>query len=170
MSVKEIGDQLAKTAASSGIGSKQLRQLLTLAKTRPIDRLEAIIKYQMSRNVTGFGQLGNALLKILAQYPEDKSFIAEVLTHVCLTTDFYRGEKIRTLQPQIESVVKRTAYNYGFQRIECLTERGLCINVYLNKFYGNPRLLSDQIKEQLYKNVPELHETDFEVWINPRRR
>jgi hypothetical protein len=42
--------------------------------------------------------------------------------------------------------------------------------VYLNKFFGNPRLLSDQIKEQLVKNIPELHETDFQVWINPRRR
>jgi len=170
MSVKETGERLAKIAASSGIASKQLRDLLKSARTESLDWLEAKIKYQISRGVEGFSEFGNALLEEIDKHREDKPFIEDVLRYVCLTVDYYRTEKFTKIKPEIEIIVKRLTSKFGYQGTEISTERGLSIDIYLNNFYGNPRMLSEQIKEQLINNVRELQKTDFQTWINPRRR
>jgi len=79
-------------------------------------------------------------------------------------------EKIRNLQPQIESIIKKRIYNFGVQQIELSTDRGLSVNLYLNNFRGNPKQLSEMIKEQLIRNLPELRGTNFRVWVESWRR
>jgi len=161
---------MAKIAASSGIGSKQIRQLLSRASTSSLDSLEAIVKYQISRRIAGFREFGEPLLTLIEQHRQDKPFIVSVLRHVCLTTDYYREEKYRKLEPEIESIVRRATSDYGYQRMEVSTERGLSLSVRLSNFRGNPRLLSDQIREQLVRNIPQLQETSLQVWIEMPRR
>jgi hypothetical protein len=171
MSAKEVGERLAKEAASSGIGSKQLRQLFTITQTRTLDHLDAFIKYQIGRNVRGFDKIGPELLKLIEEHRNDKPFAIDTLRYVCLTTDYYRIGEIRKLEPQIESVVKRIGLRYGYRRTELSSDdRGTRMNVYLDNFHGDSRGLSEDIHRELAKNIQSLREGDFEVWINPRRR
>ncbi|MBS7623324.1 hypothetical protein KEJ39_06585 [Candidatus Bathyarchaeota archaeon] len=170
MSVKDVGDRLAKVAASSGIASKQLRELLKAARTRSLDDLEAVVKYQVGRCVRGYKEFGEAFLQVLDQHRQDKIFIENVLNWICLTTDYYSTEKISNIKPQIEDVAKRIASRFGYQRTEISAERGLSIDIYVSRFPNDPRTVSDQIKEELRRYINELRETEFQVWINPRRR
>ena len=86
MSVREIGENLAKIAASSGTGSTHTRLLLGRAQTS-LDRLEASIRYNISRDISGYGEFDDALLKVIEQYKRDKPFVTDVLKYVCLTTE-----------------------------------------------------------------------------------
>ena len=170
MSVKEVGEKLARAAASSGIASGQLRDLLKVAWTRSLDDLEAFVKYQIGRGIRGYREFGEAFLQILDQHRQDKNFVEKALNYVCLTADYYRTEKINKIKPQIEDVAKRVTSRFGYQRTEISAERGLSIDIYLSHFPGDPRVVSDQIKGDLRRYISELRETDFQVWINPRRR
>lgn len=170
MSAKEVGEELAGIAASSGIGSKQLRSLLTRSQTSTLDWLEASIKYQIGRKIRGFREFGEALLNVVRQHKDDKAFVTEALTYVCLTVDYCRDKIIRDLQPQIESTVKDECRSFGYQRIELSTDEGVRVNTYLSNFRGNPRILSERIKQQLLRNIPQLQNKNLEVWINPRWR
>jgi len=170
MSVKEVGEELAKTAAASGIGSKQLRDLLTRSHTSTLDWLEASIKYQISRRIRGFNEFGEALLKVIEQHKNDKAFVTEVLTYVCLTADYCRDKMIMGLQSDIESIVKKQCISFGYQRMELSVDRGLRVDTYLSNFRGNPRILSEQVKQELLRNLPQLQNKNLEVWINPRWR
>jgi hypothetical protein len=171
MSAKEIGERLAKLAASSGIGSKQLRGLLTIAQTHTLDRLDAFTKYQIGRNVRGFSKIGPDLLALVEEHRDDKVFVIDALRYVCLTTDYYRIEEIRKLEPEIESVARRMGSRYGYRRTELLSDdRGTRISIYLDNFHGDSRLLSEDFHRELTRTIQSLREVDFEVWINPRRR
>jgi len=171
MSAKEIGERLAKQAASSGIGSKQLRQLFTMTQTRALDQLDAFIKYQIGRNVRGFNKIGSDLLRLVEAHRDDKPFVIDTLRYVCLTTDYYRIGEIRKLEPEIESVAKRMCTGYGYRGTELSSvDRGTRVNIYLDKFHGDSRGLAEDIRRELMRNIQSLREVDFEVWINPRRR
>ena len=70
--LKEIGEKLAREAARSDVGSKQMRELYRIAKTRPTPYLEAHVQYQIARSKSsrrggprGFDNFGPVMLQVI---------------------------------------------------------------------------------------------------------
>jgi len=86
--LKEIGEELAEAAAKAGVGSKQLRELLRLAKTRPTPFLEARVEYQIARAATGgrggprgFDRFGPTMLDVIEKLKDDKGGLQKALLY-----------------------------------------------------------------------------------------
>jgi hypothetical protein len=170
MSINEVGERLSKIAAFSGIKHSQIENLLAWAETRSLDELAAKVKYQIARGIEGWNEFGPPLLEVVEQPGQNKTFVIGVIKRVAFTFEYYRMEPLMSRQPQIEAIAKKVASNFGYHRTAVTNERGLSVDVYVNNFHVNGRQLSDQIKSQLLRSVPELSKTHFEVWVNPRRR
>jgi hypothetical protein len=92
--------------------------------------------------------------------------------HYSNTESLVSGSKPLTdnVKKRIEEVVKTKTSTFGFAgiNIETVDEYGrpaMKINVKLNRFYSDPKLLSMDIKNALKAGVSEIANTPFNVWI-----
>lgn len=190
--LKNEGEELAKIAVRSGVGSKQLNTLHRQAKTRSVPYLEAFVQRQIGRIVRGTPifpeDFGEALLELLRKYAEDKGSLQKVLMYAAMIYPYYQRqhglERARTisqvgevgapaagLEKAVEPTVKDFTQRYGFEELTG-SKRGeyTVFTVRLSRFYGNPKTLADEIERKIRDNVPEASRLNFRVWIESTGR
>jgi hypothetical protein len=170
--LKEEGEELAKTAVASGLGSKQLGSLYRQTLTKPIPFVEAFVKRQIGRGVPGFpGALGDRMLALLRKYEENKAMLERALMYANMLYPYYEVQSMMALKETVESLVKRMTERFGFDGIE-ISRRGqdMEIRVRLARFYGNRAALASEISAEILRRVPEASRLSFRVWIEQAER
>ena len=186
---KKLGEELAREAAAVGLGSKQLRSIYTLAKTKPLPYVEAIVKRQTARAAQGerggpigFDRFGPALLRVMERFTEDKQGFEKVLLYANLLVDYVkisgdRSTETRDASPvvtsssstdirsRIEPIVSQECSRYGFAGLTIRNEGSTVIyEVSLPRYYGDPAEVSRTLYSKAIAECPELRER-IRFWI-----
>jgi len=164
--LKEKGEELAKMAVEGGLGSKQLKTLYKLAKTKPVPFIEAFVKRQIGRNVDGFDSFGQAMLELLSECTDDKSSLQKILMYANMLYQYTERQATMGLKEEVEQVVKPIVEEFGYRGVEISENRGIAeFRVKLARFRGNPAMLSSEIARELREKVPAVSKLRFRVWI-----
>jgi len=70
--LKNEGEELAKLAVESGMGSKQLQVLYKISKTKPMAFVQAFLERQIGRGLRGLTGFVKAL-ELSRKYEDDKA-------------------------------------------------------------------------------------------------
>lgn len=164
--VKESGEKLAKIAVKSGVGSKQLRTLYKLAKTKPSPFIEAFIQRQIGRGVEGFEAFGPLGLELLSECADDKAGFQKILMYANMVYPYIEKQATMGMKAEIEPIIKRRVEQFGYQGLEISDRRGRPeFRVKLARFRGNPGMLASEIARELKAKVPRISKLNFRVWI-----
>jgi len=167
--LKTEGEELAKVAVDSQMGSKQLQTLYRLVKTRPLAFVEAYVKRQIGRVVRGYNGFVK-MLELLEKYEGDKASLEKVLMYAVMLYDYCEKEptmKLRSVaDPIVKRVVERQGCNYNGVDMD-FQGRNLNVNVYVHGFHGNPKALALEIEKAL-KAKEEFSSLNLRVWIESR--
>lgn len=149
----------------------QLRRLysLTLSKASDYDYIEAFIRYQIARGLYGY-RFGEKVLSILKEYKEEMGKFRRVLEYAIMLHGYLDLKDFMGLKPKIRDVVQQTYRRYGVGDVELSAGREeKRITVALSDFFGDPRQLGEEIRRQVYRNIPETRKYKFRIWIEKRR-
>ncbi|MCX8151314.1 MAG: hypothetical protein N3D85_07430 [Candidatus Bathyarchaeota archaeon] len=87
LSLKTKGEELAKLAVEHGLGSKQLRDLYKITKTKPLPMVEVHIKRQITR-VSGRVAF-ESVLELLSLFANDKASFLKILWYANMLYSYY---------------------------------------------------------------------------------
>ena len=164
--IKEKGEELGKTAVDDSLGSKQLKTLYKLAKTKPMPFIEVFIKRQMGRNVEGFVSFGPRLLDVLSECEDNKTAFQKILMYANMLHPYFEKQAVTGAKDEIEPVVRQVTEKFGYRGLEIQERRGQKeFIVKLVGFQGDPARLAREIAGQLKEKVPRVSKLRFRVWI-----
>jgi len=168
-SLKLEGEELAKVAVASGMGSKQLQTIYRLVKTRPLAFVEAFVQRQIGREVRGFTGFVK-VLEFLRRYERNRSAFEKVLMYAVMLYDYYEKEPIMKLkvvgEPIVKRVVERRSLVFDGVAMK-LHGNSLEVDVKVKRFHGNPKTLAMEIERAL-KAEEKFSNLDLRVWIKSR--
>ncbi|MBS7631448.1 hypothetical protein KEJ47_07745 [Candidatus Bathyarchaeota archaeon] len=181
--LKDYGEKLAREAAKADVGSKQMRELFHVLKTKSLPYFEAHVKNQIARSIRGgakggpkgFDVFGPKILEAIKEFGDDKGGLLKALEYANMLYDYekmsmesvkeprqmkgeVRSESLEVVwKPKLEGVLRSLCAEYGFSEIGLEQQKGMILcRVYLRRFGGNPaELASDLYREVLYE-YPEL--------------
>lgn len=163
---KEKGEELAKIAVESSLGSKQLKTLYKLAKTKPMPFIEVFIKRQIGRNVEGFESFGPPILQVLKECADDKVALQKVLMYANMLYPYFEKQAVTGIKEEIEPIVKQVVERFGYRGLEISERRGRPeFRVKLARFHGDPAKMARKIERELREKVPKVSKLRFRVWI-----
>lgn len=188
MSEKEysdLGEELAKLAVQTGLGAKQLRDLYSYIKNKPLPEVEAVVKRQIGRSMggqrggpRGYDIFGPRFLELMEAYKENRSGLQRILWYANMLYPYYearpvaetpssaeRGAQVEDLEDRVEAVVRQACSRYGFAGFKLSSERdGFLGKVSLRRFQGNPRALSEELYGLVTNRFPECRDR-IRFWI-----
>lgn len=171
-SLKKEGEDLAKVAVDSGMGSKQLKTIYRLIKTKPMAFVEAFVQRQIGREIQGYNAF-LMLLDLLRKYTEEKGLLEKVLMYANMLYSYYEHEATMKLKTSAEVVIKRTVERHGlrYDGLE-IEARGNSVEfrVGVQSFHGNPRTLAMKIERALKERVSVLSKMRLRIWIESTQR
>ena len=180
--LKEVGEHLAEAAAEAGVGSKQLRGLYRLAKTRPTPFFEAFVKRQISRaskgrrgGPIGFDRFGPVMLDIMERIGENKADLQKALMYANMLCDYTkmtltRGGGGAGWREKLDPIVGQFCSRFGYAGITLEDERGrLLCRVRLRRFRGNPAAIASDLTHEVLSHFPELTGS-IRFWIETTER
>jgi hypothetical protein len=172
-------EELTGIAIDDNLSPKQLRTLYDIIRAKTPVELKMHVKYQMGRN----SDYRNPIIsprtgdKILDQKPE----LITILRFSNMIYDYERMNHSRSrlspttnlnesVEKNIEEIIGNATKNYEFAGVSFeRDQRGyLTINVSLNRFYDDPKPLSDELKNRIKNDVKEMRNALFRVWIQKR--
>lgn len=169
--LKEKGETLAKKAVEGGLGSKQLKTLYKLAKTKPVPFIEVFIKRQMGRDVEGFDSFGPPMLESVAECADDKASLQKTLMYANMLYPYFEKQATMGMKEEIEPIVKQIVEEFGYRGVEISERRGLLeFRVKLTRFRGDPATLAPKIAREIREKVPRVSKLRFRVWIEKLER
>jgi hypothetical protein len=175
------GEELARAAVDSRMGSKQLQTIYNLVKIKPLPFkikpltfVETYIQRQISRalngRVEGYAGFIKAL-ELLRKYGNDREALEKILMYAVMMYDYIEKEPIMKLrvagEPMIRRVVERWRSTFIGMDMK-LHGKNLDINVYVDK-YRNPKDLVTDIEKAL-KSKEEFSSLNLRVWIKLSER
>jgi len=168
-SLKSEGENLAKVAVDSRMGAKQLQTLYRLVKTRPLAFVEAFVKRQIGRGVSGYNGFVK-VLELLEKYEGERSSLEKVLMYAVMLYDYCEKEPTMKLKsvadPIVRRIVEEKGCNYNGVDMD-FQGRKLRVNVIVRRFHGNPKALASEIESAL-KAKEEFSSLNLRVWIESR--
>jgi len=169
--LKSEGESLAKIAVESKMGKKQLKTLYDIARTKPLEYLDAFVKRQLSRTIEGTLDGGEAFFYIenlLKKYEGQRMAIQKVMMYALMLYDYYEKEPAIKLLPIAEPVIKREVemqgHSYGGAEVR-VDQNVISFNVRVPGFSGNPKILAYDIVGAL-KKKEEFSDLNVRVWIS----
>ncbi len=165
--LKVEGEQLARIAVESEMGSKQLQTIYRLVKTKPTAYVQAYIQRQIGRGVRGL----SAFMKVLElskKYEEQRMVFEKVLMYAIMLYDYVEAEPIVKLRAASEGIVRDIVNRYGatFEWLQIkLFGNTAEIRVKTERFHGNPKALAMEIERALNEKVPEFRNVRLKTWI-----
>jgi hypothetical protein len=166
-SLKKEGEDLAKVAVESGLGSKQLQTIYRLARSKPMAFVEAFVQRQIGRGIRGYSAF-SMILDLLAKYREDKGSFMRILMYAVMLYDYFENEPTMKLRGLAESIIKSIVERKGLEFDELkIRLRGNFaeFKVRIRRFYGNPKALVLEIEKALKSRVAELSNVNVRIWI-----
>lgn len=165
--LKKEGEELAKVAVESGMGSKQLRGIYKIAKTKSMAFVQAFIQRQIGRGLRGVSAFDKTL-ELSRKYQDNKGYFERVLMYAVMLYDYFEVAPTMKLRVASEPVV-RDVFNrrgIGFDCLE-LKSGGNWVNVTVKtrRFHGNPKALAMEIERELKNKVPEFRNVSLRIWI-----
>jgi len=151
---KELGDELAKLAVSSGLSGDQLRQLYRYVRTRSTPEVEARVQRQIGRSASrsrggprGYNVFGPRFLELVEEYGGRKKDLERVLWYTNMVYPYHMakakgsaegqpGSPPRPRQPpasgsvdrdferRLSEVVEEACSRYGYAGLQLSQERG----------------------------------------------
>lgn len=165
-SLKKEGEELAKAASESGMGSKQLQNIFRLTKTKPMPYVEAFIQRQIGRGIRGYSAF-TKILELLKKYEDNKATFERVLMYAVMLVEYIEIEPTMELrsvaEPIVEKIVERYGSEYEGLKIN-LEESSVEFRVKTRRFHGNPKALAMDIEKAL-KDKGEFFKKNLRVWI-----
>jgi hypothetical protein len=166
-SLKREGEDLAKVAVESGLGSKQLQMIYRMSRSKSMAFVEAFVQRQIGREIRGYSAF-SMVLDLLAKYREDKSSFVKVLMYAVMLYDYFENEPTMKMRGLAEPIVKGVVEKRGleFNRLKIgLRGNFVEFRVKLKRFFGNPKALALEIEKALRSKVAELSNMNVRVWI-----
>ncbi|MEM3162021.1 MAG: hypothetical protein QW056_03420 [Candidatus Bathyarchaeia archaeon] len=164
------GEELAKIAVSSGMGSKQISTLYKLAKTRPLAYVEAYVKRQMGREaVRGFAAFAR-VHELLRKYEGSPICFIKVLMYAAMLYDYWEKEPIMRFRTAAEPLVRRIveAKGMNLRNISIsLHGKSMDVTVEVHRLFLNPKILASEIENAL-KSKEDFSNLNLKVWIESR--
>lgn len=161
--LKKEGEDLAKIAVESKLGSKQLRTIYTLTKTKPLPFVEAFIQHQLSR-VQGTKALEKAL-ELLKSHGEDKAALERVFMYANMLYPYYEREAAMKYKIVAEEAARRICDQQGckYVGLDVYTEKDRTeVSVRVSGYRGDPKLLASSIGREIVHRDPKFL---GRVWI-----
>jgi len=166
-SLKKEGEDLAKVAVESGMGSKQLQTIFRLTKSKPMAFVEAFLQRQIGRRIRGYDAF-LMLLDISKKYAEEKELFEKVLMYASMLYVYYENEATMKLKSSaevvIQKIVERLGFRYDGLQIEA-SGNFVEFRVGLKRFHGNPKTLAMEIERALKEKVFALSGMRLRIWI-----
>lgn len=162
-SLKAKGEELAKLAVEHGLGSKQLRDLYRITKTKPLPMVEAYVKRQIAR-VSGSKAL-EAVLELISLFAEDKASFFRVLWYANMLYPYYEKQ----MSDQFDAIVGDVASKICAQR-SC-KYMGSEVSgdghqkeyrIRVSGYFGDPVQLSMAIRREVMNRAPKF---SGKIWI-----
>jgi len=166
-SLKKEGEDLAEVAVKSNMGLKQLQTIYRLTKTRPMAFVEAYVKRQIGRRISGYDAF-LTVLELIKRYEEDKVSFEKVLMYANMLYVYYEHEAEMKLKKAAEDIVKGIVERHGFRYDGLNIEsRGKYVEFQVNvkSFHGNPKSLAMEIDRALRERVSEMSKMRLRIWI-----
>jgi len=168
-SLKLEGEELARVAVSSGMGTKQLQTIYRLVKSRPLAYVEAYLQRQIGRELRGYNGFLKTL-ELLRKYEDNKGAFQKVLMYAVMLYEYCEKEPTMKFKAAglsvIEGVVRSRGAVFDSVKME-LYRKNLNINVRVRRFYGSRRDLAMEIERAL-KSKEEFSNLNLKVWIELR--
>lgn len=161
--IKKEGEELAKLAVESKLGTKQLRTIYTLTKTRPLPMVEAFIQQQLSR-VSGTEALELAL-DLLKKHGEDKATFSKVLMYANMLYPYYERQSTMKYRVVAEDSAKKICERQGckYSGLDVSIERNrVVIRVKVSGLRRDPKFLASDIEQEIVQREPNF---PGRVWI-----
>jgi hypothetical protein len=193
--LKKDAEELIRIAVEDRTSVVQIRNLHKRARTGGAVDFEIYLKYQMGRSDNRNQAIisknfGNKLLSFLSKYKNQKKELVTLLKYSLMLYDYtnqtyspnIHPENIRSLndgvKERIKQVIKSKTLSFGFVGLNIEQEDRrvaggkmmMMIHVKLNRFYGDPKELSSNLRDALKAEVNEIRNTSFNVWIDKERR
>lgn len=165
--LKVEGEQLARIAVESEMGSKQLQTIYRLVKTKPMAYVQAYIQRQIGRGVRGL----SAFMKVLElskKYEEQRLVFEKVLMYAIMLYDYVEAEPTVKLSAASEGIVRDIVNRHGatFEGLQIkLFGNTAEIRVKTERFHGNPKALAMEIERALNEKVPGFRNVRLKTWI-----
>ncbi|MEM2107792.1 MAG: hypothetical protein QXL10_00710 [Candidatus Bathyarchaeia archaeon] len=167
-SLKAKGEELAKLAVEHGLGSKQLRDLYKITKTKPLPMVEAYVKRQIAR-VSGSKAL-EAVLDLLSLLAEDKGSFLRVLWYANMLYPYYEKQ----MSDQFDVILGDTASKVCAQRnckymgLETSSDgHQKEYKIRVSGYFGDPAQLSMAIRREVINRAPKF---SGKIWIQSTDR
>lgn len=161
--MKAKGEELAKLAVEHGLGSKQLRDLYKITKTKPLPMVEAHVKRQIAR-VSGSKAL-EAVLGLISLFAEDKALFLRVLWYANMLYPYYEKQ----VSAQFDAVVGDVASKVCAQRnckymgLDASSEEHQKeYRLRVSGYFGDPAQLSMAIRREVINREPKF---SGKIWI-----
>jgi len=165
--LKKEGEELAKLAVESGMGSKQLQVIHKLGKTKSMPFVQAFIQKQIGRGVCGLSAFAR-ILELSQKYEDDKGVFEKILMYAVMLYDYFEAAPTMKLRMASEGIVKDVVSSQGFVfeglDIESVGNR---VNMWVNirNFHGNRKALAMEIEKALKSKVQGFRDIFLQVWI-----
>jgi hypothetical protein len=165
--LKKEGEELAKLAVESGMGSKQLQVLYKISKTKPMAFVQAFLERQIGRGLRGLTGFVKAL-ELSRKYEGDKVVFEKILMYAVMLYDYCEAAPTMKLRVAAEGVVKDVVNRQGFvfEGLEIrLAGNRADMQVKIRQFHGNPKTLAMEIEKALKNRVSEFRDIALKIWI-----
>jgi len=165
--LKEIGEELARVAVSSGMGAKQLQTIYKLTKTKSMVYVQAYLKRQIGRGISGLTGF-KKVVDLLEEYEDNKGAFQRIIMYAVMLYDYIEKEPVIDLTIVAEPIVKRVIERHHavFDGVTIkLTDDTAYINVKTKRrFHGNPKATAMEIEREL-KRRSEFSNLNLKIWI-----
>lgn len=165
--LKKEGEELARVAVESDMGSKQLQTIYRLVKTKPMAFVQAFIQRQIGRGIRGVSAFIK-LLEFSRMYEENKGGFEKILMYAIMLYDYVKAEPTMRFRESSEGIVKGIVNRHGatFGGLEVnMARNSLEIRVKTRRFHGNPKALAMEIERALKAKLSEFENMRWRVWI-----
>jgi hypothetical protein len=165
--LKKEGEELAKLAVESGMGSKQLQIIYKLVKIRSMPFVQAFIQKQIGRGVSGVTAFAK-VLELSEKYEDRKVDLEKILMYAVMLYDYFEAAPTMKLRIASEGIVRNVVTSQGFVfeglEIESAGNR-VDIRVNIRGFHGNRKALAMEIEKALKSKVEGFRDIFLRVWI-----
>ncbi|MEM2099089.1 MAG: hypothetical protein QXU99_05010 [Candidatus Bathyarchaeia archaeon] len=155
-SLKAKGEELAQLAVEHCLGSKQLRDLYRITKTKPLPMVEAYVKRQISR-VSGAKAL-EYVLNLLSLFAEDKAAFFKVLWYANMLYPYYDRQASKQFEAVVGDVASKVCAQRGCKYVGLATSgdgHEMEYKVRVSGYSGDPAQLSMAIRRELMARAPK---------------
>lgn len=167
--LKSEAESLAKIAVESGLGSKQLRAIYDLCRTKPLPVVEAYVQRQLGRDVSGKKGFEH-VLGLLVRFREDKASFCRILWYANMVFDYFQKQYAMRYGEYAEAISRKACERFGckYLGLETVSNGDLQeLRVSVSGYVKNPKDLSSAIWRELTSKYPNFR---GRVWIEQSER